>query len=303
MLTALFCVMLSSTANALDVGADIVVYAEKETVNVGDSFKVAVFVENIKSKSGVLGCDIPLLYNNKLLKIKSVEHVNPRAWGDMFLCLCDQSLSENPYNLRVACDHGNAISDSKYHVTESKEIGFYVTFTAVSTGKVNITVPENNDACPLFVVSGAGSNMTANGSSVAVNIVDEASTSSQEESESTSTDVSTEISDTEVSEESISEDISTPNVSTTESSQEESASASTEVSNEISEAITPSESSSTVSTEESEAVEADNDSDNGFGSYTLYIIIGVAAIVGIGTGLALWFTKRSDKKTDEELDD
>ncbi len=295
MLAALVCSLLSTTASALEIGADVAVYAEKETLLVGEQLKVAVYIENIKTDDGIVACDIPLSYDKSVLKIVAVEHVNPPAWSDMSLCLCDMSLSESPYTLRVACDHKDALVDKKLHITEDRQIGFFVTFDTLAQGDTTVAVHGDSSSTPLFIVSGKGSNLAANGSKVDIKITEKQAEisveSSEEVSENTSGEVSTDAST----------ELSIPDATSAPADSSESVTETTVIVDNNSDGSVAEGTSSEISKAETSENGTTTDGEKD-GGYLLYIIIGVVALVGIATAVALWFNKRSDKKTEQELD-
>jgi len=152
--------------------AEVAVSTDKNAVRPGEYFTVTVLVNNITAPNGIVACDLPLVYDNNVLRLTSCQGIYPTAWGNSGILLGEPTLSSQPYWLRLACDASDLATNSKYNVKASGVLGFTLTFKALAEGAATIAVdnvPENGDF--MLVVNGADfENYGATGASVSVNV-------------------------------------------------------------------------------------------------------------------------------------
>lgn len=156
--------------------AEVSVAANKKTVRPGEYVTVTVLLNNISTPNGVVACDLPLSYDNTLLRLTACTGIYPKAWGTTGIVVGDKTMSDMPYWLRLVCDADDLAANSVYNVKGSGVLGFTLTFKALAEGKATITVdniPENGDF--MLVVNGADfNNYGATGASTDITVSGEA---------------------------------------------------------------------------------------------------------------------------------
>jgi len=156
--------------------AEVSVSAEQASVRPGEYVTVTVLVDNISTPNGVVALDLPLSYDNTLLRLVSCEGIYPASWGNTGAVAGDSTMAQRPYWLRLFCDADDLAANKKYGVKEDGVLGFTLRFKALSTGVATVTVdnvPENGDF--MLVVNGADfENYGATGSSTEITISGEA---------------------------------------------------------------------------------------------------------------------------------
>lgn len=156
--------------------AEVSVSANKNTVRPGEYITVTVLVNNITSPNGIVGCDLPLTYDNSVLRLTRCAGIFPSSWNGTGKVFGDATLAGSPYWMRLVCDADDLAANADYNVKESGVLGFSLTFKAIAEGNATITVDNVPDeGIFMMVVNGASfDNYGATGASVSVNVSGEA---------------------------------------------------------------------------------------------------------------------------------
>ncbi len=305
---AAFCVTaFADNVNAVETKVgDVKLYADKQSVQLGEMVTVTIYLENITAKAGILSFDWPLTYDKSKLSYIKREDIYPQSWGPYGDFLGSEVPSEEPWILRAVNEAGDMIENEAYRVKSDKEIGYKLTFKAVGEGEAFVAV-EDHARLPIMLVSFDGRDVyNYGGKGMKLSIQIGAEDNSTEESvDSTEPDVSRpDESSEEISENLSSEDSSMPESSDAESSEtstEESADISTEASQSSAESSEAEDSTQAVTSEEEASGEqssdqGNKDEDNDNSSFPVIpVVIGVAAVAvaGIGTFFYIKKTKES----------
>lgn len=161
-----------SKTSAYPSTAELSVTASKKTVDIGEAFTVTVLFNKITTKNGIVGCDLPLVYDTTKLTLTKVDGIFPTAWGKTGTVA--SSGDSSIYWLRAYCDADDLAVNSAYNVKTDGVLGFTVTFRALASGTANITIDNDveNDVY-LFVVNGAEfDNYGATGASTSVTVTE-----------------------------------------------------------------------------------------------------------------------------------
>lgn len=153
--------------------AELSLTTDKESVDIGEAFTVTVLFNNITTENGIVGCDLPLIYDNTKLSLTKVEGIFPTAWGKTGTVI-NPGAAGSPYWLRAFCDADDLADKSAYNVTADGVFGFKLTFRAVASGTAEIKIDNDveNDVY-LFVVNGADfDNYGATGASTEVTVTE-----------------------------------------------------------------------------------------------------------------------------------
>ncbi len=290
-------------SSAADNGADIKLYCENQNVALGKSVKIAVSVENIVAPGGIIGCDIPVFYDNKMLKLTKIEPFYPDCWDGFGIYMgLDASESDgSPYYIRALCDANDLGQNTGYGVKENKKLYFVLTFDANKEGTTEISVKNSPSTSEYIYVVGCDEmkNYGAEGDSITVTIGGEAVSSEISEESSTGEDSSLEESSADSADESSGlSDASSDDVlsSTEETSELVSDAESEDATSENTE-----QTSNEASTEDESAEENKGD-EKGTHAW-IYIVIAVVAVLAVGGATAaILLSKRAAKKTEAELD-
>lgn len=309
-------------AAADDTYADVKLYAEKSVVAIGAQVKVAVYFENITLPGGIVSCDLPLTYDNDILKLTAHEEIYPKNWGS-YGAFFGEDIPSNgvaPYYLRVVCDANDLVKNPEYGVKEDKKLGFILTFTTISKGEAEVAIEEgsgNNEK--LYVVDGSLKNYEAKGSSIKIKVEDDSQQNSSDDTTSDTTDISdltssesSDDTDSSLDSSEISDVIS--GVSSDDSTMDsneitEDTSSAEPTSSEVSElseassetALSSTESQDSASLEISEESAAEGEGKS-FSPLPIIIVAILAVVAAVGTVLGIVFSKKQSKKTEAELD-
>ncbi len=305
------------TAFAEDKGAEVVIKCDDETIAVGETFVVKVYLKNITAPGGIIGCDLPLTYDDDQLKLVDYDEVFPDCWEgtgtNMGMDVTDDI--EQPFYLRVVCDANDVGQNKKYGLKEDAKLGFILTFEAISKGSAEITVDNNGSTDLIYVVSSSElKNYGADGESITVKIVEESEPNSSApiESNDDTSDVESSADDSSDDSSDSTEDTSDEtsdfsDVTTDESSQDVSGSQDITdensdvqggiISSDITEGPDPTESTDDV-------IDAVEDSGKQWSPLVIIIVGGlVVLVIAACIVLGVVFSKRAARKSEQELDD
>lgn len=148
---------------AVDVtmGADARLYCDRETVKIGETFVVTVWLENITIPDGAIGCDIPLKYDANALELVDRQCIFPDQWEHYGASFCTVTIKpeENPYWLRSVCNSKDLILNKNRNVKADKVLGFTATFRAKASGAAVIETVEKVGYQNAYIVN-ADKNVT-----------------------------------------------------------------------------------------------------------------------------------------------
>ncbi len=199
LVTVLTVPAFAASNNYLDKSiADIKLYAD-EQVLLGREFVVTVYIENITNTNGIVSNDLPLYYDRDKISISSVEPIYPVEWnglGDMF---SQTDFKDYPHYLRSLPDTMDLMINPAYRITDSKKIGYKVTFKANKLGEAFVAIENTKDnKSPIMMVVIEGedvNNYSGTGMRISVDIVEKFQGDvSYDVSGDVSTDVSTDVS-------------------------------------------------------------------------------------------------------------
>ncbi len=153
-----FVLLAASTvlpASALENGADATVYMDGTGVKVGETFTVTVYLENITTPDGALGCDIPVKYDPEHLELVDRVAICPAAWDYNILSLCTKVIKpeENPYWLRCVYNGTDLIINKDRNIKEDKAIGFTLKFKAKSVGRSYVETVSGDGTNFAYIVN------------------------------------------------------------------------------------------------------------------------------------------------------
>lgn len=298
---------------------DVKLYADKESVELGEMVTVTIYLENVTASDGVITFDWPLTYDKSKLSFIKIESIYPESWGPYgeFLSAASPD-QEYPWILRSVNDAGDMLENKAYRVKADKQIGFKLVFKAVGEGDAFVAVEDQPTHAVMLVVYDDKDvyNYGANGMKLTIKIGQEDDSSavlppddsgdpSQGEAsepvgdpsedvsvDDTSADTSVDVSGDNSSEIFSSEDVSVDESSVQDESSEESAEASSDDSKE-----NGSSEDGSASAEQSETSGDNGDKGKSGSSFPLVpVIIAVAALAVAGVG-AFFYVKKSKENS------
>jgi len=288
---------------------DVKLYADKESVQVGEMVTVTVYLENVTNSEGILTFDWPLTYDKSKLSFIRMEEIFPASWGPYgeFLGAATPDI-EDPWMLRLVNEAGDLLDNKAYRITADKQMGFKLVFKAVAEGDAFVSVDDHPAHALMMVVydgkdvynyGGNGMKLTikigAEDDSSAVVPPVESDDSSEDDVrepvDESSADLSVDDSSEDVSADVSSEEPTSEDVSEEESSVQNESSA--DLSSEAPSADVSGEESSqdAASEEQSEAAVDNNKKEDSSDFPWLPIVIGVVAFAIAGVGAFFYIRK------------
>lgn len=129
--------------NKYPLKAELSLEPSKNTVDIGETFSVTVLFKNITAANGIVGCDLPLVYDRNKLTLVNVEGVFPSSWGQSGVAASDSNRSEDPLWLHAFCDADDLAVNSAYNVKGNGQFGMILTFMSVSSGSAVISIDND----------------------------------------------------------------------------------------------------------------------------------------------------------------
>ena len=133
-----------NVTSVYNVASDIAM-SGATAVQPGQPFSVDVTFSNITLPNGIVGCDLPLVYDSELIMLESVELITPTAWNSKSVNLSPADVSLNPYWLSLACDADDLLTNTAYYVKTNGVLGFRLNFVALANGEAEIKVDNDLD--------------------------------------------------------------------------------------------------------------------------------------------------------------
>lgn len=155
--------------------ASVSLSASKTSLAIGEQFTVTVLLNDITTKNGIVGCDLPLKYDTAKLKLTGVSGIFPTKWNGTGIIACGTNYTASPYWLRALCNADDLAANASYNVTESGVFGFSLTFITLASGDAQISVDNDidNDVYLLVANGAVFDNYGAEGATLSVNITTE----------------------------------------------------------------------------------------------------------------------------------
>lgn len=152
--------------------ASVSLSASKTSLSIGERFTVTVLLNDITTKNGIVGCDLPLKYDTTKLKLTGVSGIFPTKWKGSGIIACGTDYTASPYWLRALCNADDLAANAGYNVTESGVFGFTLTFITLASGEAQISIDNDidNDVYLLVVNGAVFDNYGAEGAVLSVNI-------------------------------------------------------------------------------------------------------------------------------------
>lgn len=152
--------------------ASVSLSASKTSLSIGEQFTVTVLLNDITTKNGIVGCDLPLKYDTTKLKLTGVSGIFPTKWKGSGIIACGTDYTASPYWLRALCNADDLAANAGYNVTESGVFGFTLTFITLASGEAQISIDNDidNDVYLLVVNGAVFDNYGAEGAVLSVNI-------------------------------------------------------------------------------------------------------------------------------------
>lgn len=152
--------------------ASVSLSASKTSLSIGERFTVTVLLNDITTKNGIVGCDLPLKYDTTKLKLTGVSGIFPTKWKGSGIIACGTDYTASPYWLRALCNADDLAANAGYNVTESGVFGFTLTFITLASGEAQISIDNDidNDIYLLVVNGAVFDNYGAEGAALTVNI-------------------------------------------------------------------------------------------------------------------------------------
>lgn len=157
--------------------ASVSLSASKTSLAIGEQFTVTVLLNDITTKNGIVGCDLPLKYDTSKLKLTGVSGIFPAKWNGTGIIACGKDYTASPYWLRALCNADDLAANAAYNVTESGVFGFTLTFATLASGNAEISIDNDidNDVYLLVANGAVFDNYGAEGATLTVNVTTDVS--------------------------------------------------------------------------------------------------------------------------------